>query len=44
MDKSLEEREAKRGGDNELEGSRQARQAKKAYMKPARKSQRQQKR
>lgn len=26
MDKSLEEREAKRGGENELMGSRQARQ------------------
>ena len=44
MDKSLEREEARKGGDNELEGSRQARQAKKAYMKPARKSQRQQKR
>lgn len=27
MDKSLEEREAKRGGENELMGSRQARKA-----------------
>ena len=37
MDKSLEDREARKGGDNELEGSRQAYKAKRPPFKPARK-------
>ena len=37
MDKSLESREARKGGDNELEGSRQAARTKRPPLKPARK-------
>lgn len=40
MNKSLEDQEARKGGDNEVMGSRQAQRAKRAYMKPARKSKR----
>lgn len=40
MDKSLEDREARKGGDNEIMGSRQAQRAKRAYEKPTRKSRR----